>query len=57
MSEQQREAFATTVSRITDNLSVQRDARDLEILTKVREIEQAIASFDRPYSEHGYGTV
>jgi len=57
MSEQQREAFATTVTRITDNLSVQRDARDLEILTKVREIEQAIASFDRPYSEHGYGSV
>ena len=57
MSEAQRESFKTTVTRITDNLSVQRDARDLEILTKVREIEAAIASFDRPYSEHGYNSV
>ena len=30
MSAEQKDSFANTVARIADNLSVQRDARDLE---------------------------
>ena len=50
MTASQKESFANTVQRITDNLSVQRDARDLEIFNKVSEIKAQVESFDRGYS-------
>ena len=51
MSAEQKDSFANTVARIADNLSVQRDARALELYTKVSEIREYLKSFDQGYSE------
>jgi len=45
MGEEEMRAFAATVVRIADNLSVQRDARDRELHEKVGEIKAAIQDY------------
>lgn len=57
MSPEQKAAFSTTVTRISDNLSVQRDARDLELYNKVLEIKAYLDTFDQGYSESASSTL
>ena len=45
------------VTRISDNLSVQRDARDLELYNKVSEIKAYLESCDQGYSESASSTL
>ena len=45
------------VTRISDNLSVQRDARDLELYNKVLEIKAYLDNFDQGYSETASSTL
>jgi len=57
MTAEQKASFSKTVTRISDNLSVQRDARDLEIYNKVSEIKAYLDSFEQGYSESASSTV
>ena len=57
MTAEQKDSFSKTVTRISDNLSVQRDARDLELYNKVSEIKAYLESFDQGYSESASSTL
>ena len=57
MTAEQKDSFSKTVTRISDNLSVQRDARDLELYNKVLEIKAYLGSFDQGYSESASSTL
>jgi len=47
MTEEELGAFAATVTRIGDNLSVQRDARDLDLYEKVSEIKRCVEAYQQ----------
>ena len=49
MSAEQQAKFARTVERITANLSVQRDARDLELYSKTKEVQAHIQGYGRSF--------
>jgi hypothetical protein len=53
MSGEQQEHFENTLKRITDNLSVQRNARDLEIYTKLLEVGQYVKAYHSDYGGLG----
>ena len=53
MSAEQQAKFEKTVERIAANLSVQRDARDLEIFTKVKEVQAHVKNYHRGYGGAG----
>ena len=49
--------FAQTLSRIKENLSVQRDAKDLEIYEKVCEIGGWVDAENIYYSQDGINPI
>ena len=49
--------FARTVRRITDNLSVQRDARDVELHAKMLEIQRYVESAGVSYDSGEYSAL
>jgi hypothetical protein len=53
MSAEQQAKFARTVERITANLSVQRDARDLELYSKTKEVQAHIQGYGRSFGGAG----
>jgi len=55
MSADAQEHFATTVDRIVDNLSVQRDARDAEIYEQVCQIQEDVRAYGKAYGVGEYG--
>ena len=55
MTEEQQQHFDATVDRITANLSVQRNARDLELYTKVCEVRSYIESYNSDFGATGMG--
>ena len=58
MNEEEQRDFERTVERIHSNLSVQRNARDLEIYEKVCEIQHTVESYlHRQESSGDYSTL
>ena len=55
MNAEAQEHFATTVDRIVDNLSVQRDARDAEIYEQVCQIQEDVRAYGKAYGVGEYG--
>ena len=50
-----QDKFRNTLKRISDNLSVQRNARDLEIYTKVTEVGGYVEAYFTDYGAGGMG--
>ena len=55
MTAEQQEHFDSTLDRISSNLSVQRNARDLELYTKVLEVRGYLDSYSNGYGGGGMG--
>ena len=55
MTEAEQSHFERTINRIADNLSVQRNARDLELYTKTCEVREYVTHFQTDYGGGGMG--